>query len=420
MRTYLRSVGYYSSVSNGLMEIDLTDLPLKEVFNYYKNITIVIYDSIYKVYESIDLNDYYNEINLSELTIEEWLLTKDSVALKTSSKLPPNTESMVTCYDVEYVGYRWLPADLNKSLSVQEHLTPRDCNDIRLVNDTRKIDYKTINKKCLFNMNGCFVRSYSSDDGIYIRDGGKHYRKYDFQSHIQMMLFENVSNLETIDITEDMVNVFQTMEKTRVYLNYKESLENKVVWLVLCGHLIMNDTFIRLNDKSFEILKALSTISNLLFETREYIDISKIINDDVHFITEDQLNGKKFINKVLTDNSSFLIVFDNTDMGVETIPVETRQYPSCFVTPVKEKLPLRLMNGLFPSYVERPISSDRLLEIDIRTKNRYVGNKAGYYDDNHYDHDTQERYRPLLLSKAKLIKIRSMYYDENIKEKEIE
>lgn len=419
MRTYLRSVGYYYSNPNGLIEIDLTDLPLKEVFTYYKNINIVIYDSIYKVYESIKLNDYYNEISLSDLTIEEWLLTKDNVPLITSSKLPPNDESIVTTYDVEYVGYKWLPADMNKSISMQEHLNPNTCNDIRLINSTKKIDYKEINKKALFNMNGCFVRSYSSNDGIYIRDGGKHYRKYNFQSHIQMMLFENVSNVETIDITEDMVKVYDILDKTRVSITHKQ-LENKVTWLVVCGHLLMNDTFVRIGDDCYEVYKALSTINNLLFETREYIDISKIIKDDDHFITKNMIDNEKYIKKVLTDNSSFLIVFDNTDMGVETIPVETRQYPSCFVTNVKEKLPLRLMNGLFPSYVERPISNERLLEIDIRTKNRYVGDKAGFYTDNEYYHDTQERYKPLLLSKANLVKIRSMYYNENIKEKEIE
>lgn len=406
--------------NTGFSEVDIKEVPFIEIFNFYKDVEIVVKDNWYNEYRTIKLNDYYNELRFSELDIDEWLLIKTNEDLITYKELPVNDYISVQSHDIEYVGYQYEKGDMNKSLSMQEDLTIFDCNDLRISHKTKEMDYSKLNKISLFTMNGCFVRTYGTDNGVYILNGGKHYRKYQDQTHINMWMFDKVSTFKIYSLNDSNLEFKDILERLRVNITLDTKVVDKTVWLVLNGHLILNDVLNRISDNSFSFEHALISLKEKFNLNREILDLDHLIDKDEIYLSNKLFNSKDFLTKLLTDETSFVIVFDNTDMNYETIPIDERQYPSCFVTSVTDKLPLRLSNGLFASYVERPINKDRLLEIDIRTKNRYLIDKTGIDNGCDFYFDTQERYRPLVLSKGQLIKISTMFYNKDIKEDDVD
>jgi len=377
MYTFKRSIIRYVTGPMGLIPLDVSSIPLNAFYKYFKEAIVVLEDSLYKSTVSIRYTDYQAAWSAYAGTIQQWLNDNASTVLKTYEEFPQDVYRTVTLHDIQYEWFSLLPGDVSQSSRDQDLININDAPDIRVhKTNNSPVDYDTLHKSTLWLMNNHVVRSVADESNIYLVNAGKHF-KVNTNTHVCCMNFKGVGEITQTPITDSDVMYVEEGSSRYLKVRYKEAIKDKTVWMVIGGRLYMSDVISQTDDNAVMVNITKVDWFEKIFTSREWIDLTRVIKQDVVGVGPEFFQTEEFFRNLLTDASSFFVVIDNPNLVVTHIPVGEYHFPFTFYTERKEKLPLLLSNGLMPKYSLRKHVDKRLLDIDAGLHKRFVFHSSG-------------------------------------------
>lgn len=377
MYEFVRSIIRYNQGPSGLQPLDISTLPLNTFYKYFKEVIIVIKDSLYNETVSIKFTDYYSEFGAYSGVIADWLKTKKDTPLKVYEEYPKDVYRTVTLHDIQYEWFSLLPGNANGHERDQDLIALADAPDIRVRKTNGSfVDYPKLNKSTLWLMNNHFVRNVADEKDVYLINAGKHYQ-VNSNTHVCAMNFSGIGEIETFGIKSEDVHYVKEGSAQHLKVKCKGDFKNKTVWMVIGGRLYMND-IINVSDDN-AVLVNINKVDwfDKIFTSRAFIDLTSVIDQEVATVNKDFFNNEDFFMRLLTDLSSFFVLIDNPNLVVNHVPVGNYNFPFTYHTERKEKLPLLLSNGLIPKYFYRKHVDRRLLDIDAGLHKRYLFHTTG-------------------------------------------
>lgn len=406
--TYVRAVGVPITGHSGEKPVDVTDIPTQKYFTLFSKLIIVVNDGLLNKNLALNAFDYQYEFQLFTGTIIDWLATKTNDALTLSSTLPGEELVYVKTGDVLHNGFRVVPANHLLSEDRQALLTPSNATDLKLYSLSKNTDYTFISKNGLFVMNGHFIRGMKRDDGIYLIGGGNNFRIYK-DSQVNLLDFNRVSTLNTYPFTEDMIRFIEEDGFTGLEVVLNQNITNKKVWLIVGGRLVTGSPLVtRTGENALRIDYRHYKWPERIFESLSYIDLSNLYDKDRKVILSKKLYTSDTFKRLLLNDNSFFVVFDNPDFGITVTPLVNYRYPTVFLVHEKYHHPLMLDNGLFPGYLSEDCGNEMLWSIDIRVKPNYVNRLAGVNNGGDLYHAFSNRYFNSTLVKGYTFKIHTL------------
>jgi hypothetical protein len=408
MYTYDRAVGISRRSPKGEELLDIAAVPCNTLFTEYSRLIIVVDDSIAQRKVSVDLQYYYVELGSYTGTIQEWLNTKTNVVLRTSNTLPGDRYRFVTTHDIQYENFSLLPGSVVQGDDRQDLLTTSDAPDIRIVKtDGSDVDYDALVQRCLWVINGHLTRAIPGNKCLFLRNAGKHFNVYD-NIHVNALNFNTVSKLNTYPIDLDDIKFELVNGVPYLHVKSKVPLQGKTTWMSIGGRLYLDDVVQYRGNDSFAIQINKVDWFTAIFDSKQLIDLSSVIDRDRMVVDKDFFKTEEFFTNLLTDLSSFLIVLDNPHLDVSLVPMTNYLYPFTYHTEETRRLPILTGNGLLPKYFTRRIVNRRLLDIDIGVQRLYVNNTTGIRNEGNLFHGFKSKYAPSKLHPGYLLYIRGI------------
>lgn len=377
-RTYKSAYGVY--LNNAITQIvtpDISAMALRDVSKIFQRLSVVFYDNYYKKELSLDLFRYLNEMDNSDLTIQQWLDTKNKVVLTTSDYVPSGTYVSATYSDITYRNFKLLPGDIRKSEGDQNLLNVSKAVDIRVVkNDIAQIDYVKLKDKTLWTINGHFVRAVADQKYLYLLGAGKHFKVND-NIHVGCINFNKLSDVKTLPIVVDDLEFDVTGQTPKIHIKLAESAIGKKVWLSLAGRLLFDGIVRKTGDRVLTVDLTKYDLVNRIFRSQDFIDLGGVMDKERTVIPKDYYLNQGVLTKLFTDISTFVIILDNPYINVTCEKLIRYNHPFTYLTSETEKLPLLLANGLIAKYFTRKSRHDRLLDVDLGAVTRYLNDSTG-------------------------------------------
>ena len=408
MYTYKRAVGINQLVPRGEELLDISDVPTKELFRLYTQLTIVVTDALVNRDVAIDATRYYDELGLFVGTVQAWLDTKKLVPLVTSNTLPGTEYRFVTTHDIQYEWFSLLPGDARIAEDRQALLTKNSARDIRVTKtDNTEVDYDALLNRGLWITNGHLTRGVKGNRCVYLLKAGSHFN-VDDNIHVSYLNFNTVSTLKTYPVAAKQIEFIPHDTYRSLRVDAPVSLVGKTVWMSIGGRLYLDDVVEVNGPKGVTIRTDKVDWFSRVFDSKELIDLTSVIDQERQVVGKDFFQTEEFFTKLLTDESTFFIILDNPHLYYNLVPVTSYQYPFTFHTEETRRIPLMVGNGLLPKYFTRKIINRRLLDIDIGVNKRYINKTTGVHNEGELFHGYTNRFSPSTLHKGYLLYIRGL------------
>lgn len=408
MYTLVRAVVRYANGPRGYQPLDVSAIPLNSYYKYFKEVFIVITDSLYSKNVSIKYTDYQSSFGAYTGTIQDWLNDNSSVVLKTYTEYPSDVWVTATLHDIQYEWFSLYPADTRRSSKDQSMIALADAPDIRVhKTDNSEVDYDGLAKYTLWLVNNHFVRHMSDGTDIYLYGAGKHYLT-NTNTHVCCINFNGLGEVITQPIGIGDISYEKTGNFQHLKVKTTQDLSNKTIWMVIGGRLYMNDV-INVSGES-QVTVDINKVDwfDKIFTSRHWIDLTRVIPKDQIAVDKDYFRNADFFTKLLTDQSSFFVFIDNTTMEVTLLPTQEYRFPFTYHTERTDNLPLLLNNGLVPKYSQRKIGNRRLLDIDSGTHKRYLYPTTGVNNGGGMIHEEVNLNFPERYNRGYLLEIKAL------------
>lgn len=412
MYQYIRAVGLYKDGPTGEQLLDIAQYRLKDVAKYFSEMLVVIKDLLSDEAEVvINLNDYREEINTLDLTIQQWLDAKSSVPLITSNKVPGNEYRYVTCGDIQYQGFSLLPGNAKLSADKQDKLTTTGAPDLRVQKTLlSQVNYGLLQTNCLWTVNGYLTRSVATEDCLYLLNAGRSFNVYD-NIHVGYLNFTTLSKLSTYPLTKDQIKYQNIDGKIQALIKTNLDFTNKQVWMSIAGQLYLTDIVRPRGKDSLRVDLSMVDLMSKIYTAKNYINLDGVLDQERAIVDKDYFRTEEFIVNLLTHHNTFLIVLDNPNLSVEVKPIVTYQFPFTYYTEETLKIPLLLASGSLPKYFTRRLANKRLLDIDTMVRRRYLYKTVGNIDNN-VIHPYTNRFHPADYESGYLLYIKGIYTED--------
>lgn len=247
----------------------------------------------------------------------------------------------------------------------------------------------------LASVNGCMhVTDYTSDV-IFIEGAGKTCQKGPSPS-IQLHSFAGVGKVKQIPFTYTTYSGLENRGKRDgIWVQLPEDIGNRTVMISIAGILHTDPQFwgttgdraIFLDWMNLGIRDKYMTTRDLI--PWEDVEVSmQVSNESIDGIEESSFYSDETIDAILAMPQSFIILIDHDMVRVTNLGLEQADLPGKFYHKGEVDYPLRLGNGLLPSFVpirERVATKDPVwvIGIDPYSSRRY---------NRYSDHMNQEQY----------------------------
>lgn len=361
MYTYKYAIGRYRNYQPGFHIVNISNIPVRKLLQYFTILDIVLYDEFYKRRVRITLDNYASKFVNDDRNINQYLEDNGNNVLNYDLEVLNNSYVYAQWESLSHKGFYPHPANINLSNDRQDKLTSQAAPDVRILRDNYTYTgYKKLADYALFIVNGCFVRAEGNTTGLYLRNVGKDYQKIRKDLYVSAINMEKIGKVQSIPITKEMVRYDgeKTGNKFFVDLDKSINLEDKTAWIVFNGQLLIDEDIVNKANK------------NTL-----YLDISNI-DLMAHHVTYnqytrvpdwlDQSKQDSYVLNCLTSDNSFIILIDNPTVGIEIKPMVKFAYPLTHQTEEIFKHPIILENGLFPYCYRRTYGNkERIVNTDI-------------------------------------------------------
>lgn len=378
MYTYKYAIGRYRNYQPGFHIVDISTIAVKNLLKYFTILDIVLYDEIYNRKVTITLDDYASEFVNDDRNINQYLEDNGNNTLEYSLEVLNNEYVYAKWESLSHKGFYPHPANINLSNDRQEKLTSQAAPDVRLLRDNYTYsEYKKLAAYALYVVNGCFVKAEGNTTGLYLRNVGKDFQHIKKDLYVSAINMEKIGKVESISITKEMVRYDGDKTGSRFFIDLSKStnLEDKTVWVVFNGQLLVDEDIVNkankntlyLDTSNIDLMSHHTTYSQYT-RTPKWTDQSKQYN---------------YVLDCLTADNSFVILIDNPTVGVEISPMVKFAYPINHQTEEKFNHPVMLENGLFPYCFRRTYGNEaRIVNTDIGHAYLPVIDTVGDMSDN--------------------------------------
>lgn len=408
MYKYLYAVGRYKGHMPGFHVVDISRNRVGDLEKLYSILYIVVRDEMLHTDISLLLDDHRLSFsNTPGSSIQEWLTSQANVPLKQAKVKPGKDPLYVKLERIFTNGYFHYPGDVNLTKDRQSELFADSAPDllVKHYKYSSGIDYRKISDYSLFTVNGVFYRSFGRSDGVYLLGCGFDYIKNRQDLRVGALNFEKLGKITTIPITNDNLIEQDGTGPKRYRIKVTEtSLDNKTVWIVINGQLIVDTEMLyRVSNDHMAISPTAFDAMSHYQTYREYCR-TPILTDMSKF--------DKYKKEALLMHNSFLVVIDNPTLGVETIPLANHLYPNVLHTETRFQHPIVLDNGLFPlPYMKSYGIGQRLLNFDLRVVRKYPIQTNGTLGDQRLNDLTVNQGDPGHLAKGFFFKIHGVKFE---------
>ena len=400
MYTVLNSYGISKESNSRWQELNLSALPVNEIFNLYRKVYLKLTAGFLPQPIFVDM-DVFRIVYLNfEGTLTDLFTANGNETIQTIDNIPNLDVKRAFFADAFYSGYKVELVEQNDTeLSKQ----------IDLKVTRPKTDMEDVYNHCIFSVNGFFHMSDKDADSVYVVNGGNTMLK-SRDNHLGIWSWANVGNLQHIKITDEMLfkqNDTSTFSD-RVYIAVPDDLENKTVMLFAGGYLVKPEPeiFFPVGNNTYCFNIGRIPMLRRYFESRNHIDYSSLgldpstVNDSL--ISLEQFYSDENIRKYLTLSQSFLVVVDKEDVYFETHPVKTAPMAGMLISYYEPTYPLFMGAGRSPSYWKRYENT----QWSITVADNYRQNKAfESMTKDHFTHvaDHNQTIKPAYFSQAYLL-----------------
>lgn len=333
--------------------LSLAAVPVNEIFTTYRKVFLTITapsltDPIFVDMESLIVDYSYFTGTLSDL-----MTVLGNTTLETIPEIPAINTKYAYFVDAFSAGYK---AEIVGRTAAFGALIPRsERRDLRLVRPD--VDMQDVYNHCLVSVNGLLHITDTDGNYLYVLDGGSSSLK-SRQNQVGIWSFKNVAPIKTKIIHPEMI--FNQGEGStfadRVYINTREDVSNKTVWMVVGGYLVrpQKDIFFPVGNNSFCLNLGNLPLLQRYYEALPYLDFSNLGLDsssvNSNQISLDQFYSNQAINALLTMSQSFLVIIDKQDLFYNKNYLRHSNLPGMFTAYTEPKQPLFTGYGKLSEY----------------------------------------------------------------------
>ena len=369
MYQLVRAVGKPISKGSHWSDVEISDVPMVDLYRQYQKIYAVLKDPFMVTPEALDLADIRKENISNSDTFGQFLVKNANNALPTSERLPTVRTRYVHYADGHRAGYKIKPVAQNASPDAE--FPSSDKRWLHLSHSG--IDFEDFKKYALVTINGYFHFADVSSAGAWIVDGMTTCRNSK-DNQIGIYSFKNIGGIRCLPIKRSMISPLTTKErgeynkhgthydgrtyidssygtgegsaKHRLLIDTKLNLKNKTVGIVIGGylHLIDEDVIRRYNDTTVILNLMNVPVVERYLESRNDLDYSSMPFDRnpelpsvvnvVDFLQDENLFA------YLTLSQSFLVIIDNPDIYTKVVPADIRVGKGNGIAYSKPNIPL--------------------------------------------------------------------------------
>lgn len=338
---------------NRWMEVDTDTLLAEQIFQIngsYRDLNMILthatepdVDLLFNY--SLDAAKFFNRTG-QNITLLEWFTALGNLALPT--EVARELRTLYACvanpFDAGFSVDKTIPsAQPNPDTPMAAR------RDLILTHPT--LTPKTVYENCLGSINGFLHRSYHSDWGFYLQEGGRTATRSN-NNAISLLSFANLGGIEIIPISEDMVTGLPEEGQLSgpLYLNTGDyDWTGKSAMLVLGGYLVTpGKTFRPTGAGNFRLNILQYPVMDHFMEADEYLDMEAVratmdrLEGSPSVTAVEQFFSKKTLLAYLTMSQSFIVAINSPGVFTNRYPVETTQAPGVYIC---AKQPTSLLVG---------------------------------------------------------------------------
>ncbi len=378
MYSYSKALVRETAPGSRWIEKPLADQPVVTLFNIYRDVILVVTHPTATGPLTVNLKEVADRFSgvSSEMTVQQWLASLDGESLPTTAGEPAIKSTTAKYNDAYNAGYKinLCYAEGNPFSDIPDS----EKDDLIMIRP--ETDYQLFYESCLVTMNGLVHRTDYDINGVRVKDGGISFRKAK-QNHVGIISFRELGKLGFYSITEEMLYNPHLNGKLSdaAYIKLPESVENKIVFLVLGGYLHMVDScYHRINDQVIKVDTARLPLLNRFYESKGLIDLSKMTdhheknpNNPDHVSLEDFFSEES-IKGYLTMSQSFIVTLEVDNLYLKRHKLGYSHLPGRYYTGLDPHWPLALQLGRLPEYVAVDESSFWNIAIQDNMSVRYI------------------------------------------------
>lgn len=306
---------------------------------------------------------------IPSLTLQDWFGVNSKSELKTSKKPILYKKGIVKYSDAVLAGYEI--TRIGRRMKKDANISNADKIDLLLEkNNVPKQDLYT---KALFSVAGFVHRSFPHEGGVALANAGETFNMTKVNT-VGVMSFKECGSLIQVELTEDMIsNISPEVPLINTtMINSKQNLNNKCVFLVLAGHLIINSKvveivnfdqgFVKINTKELRVI-------DMILDSAGKINLDQI---GVFTVGDmDATNYKVRYQDIISDvcikqlfliPQTFLVVVEADSIGMNRVATQTTGLPTVYEYHEEPIYPLMSSRGLLKEYWKRATTWGWLLK----------------------------------------------------------
>lgn len=355
MYTLLRALGMPRTPGATWEELDIAQLPTKELLVRYHNVYAVLGNTFLTGSHTLVCSNVQNELGLFTGTFTQWLVSLGSKALPTVPGTPQLKHLYVESRDAWDADYSVQVG--NHRFAIDAGLTEEQQTDLIL--QRPQTDFEYFQKRCLVAVNGLLHFVSASKEAAWVLGGAKCGHRAG-ENDVNVISFERLGELKIFPMTLDMVRHPTPDLKCSetLYLELPESAEGYTPLVVIAGFLNGVDGTVRkLGGKGIAVDLNRTPLIERMFAAKDLLGLDDWFPDtDAH--AREYLLSDEGIYRWLELTQSFVVLVPGSDLQIDTQFLESARVPGVYTSPVEPMGIFRTGVGQVESFMVRQSYGD--------------------------------------------------------------
>lgn len=351
MYTLQKVMGRKINASAIMDQLDAGDISLLELSQHYYDVYFIINVRIYNSPRVLYFKDLPIGIQISSMSINQYLKKVGNRNLRLSEELPQHVRGEVYSWDVHswQFDYKAMKLGVHHKANIPEE----DKEDLKLRKEG--LDHSFAGKHSMVAINGFFHYHDWGDSGWIVHGGNKTKNKYKDSTHINILDFTQVGEITLHRITDDMIlkNDGGKPLNDGFYIDAKHTLANKTIGICIGGYFhLLDNTYKKVSDRMIKVLFQNIQWETLYYQMKQYLNVSSLPLTDFgnDRVVGFELYHDETIKALLKLPQSFLVFIHNPHVTVIEEQIGHTGIPGRYETADKPIHPVRVGEGRYPAY----------------------------------------------------------------------
>lgn len=369
MYTYLSATGTVSDFGSRPKLVDISAMPLNQVFKTYAEITVTLVRASDNREVYLDLYQLPVPLRMISQTLPQWLI------INANNTLP--TVDVPIDADYVYVRYHnlWRTGfDIqtsNHTMHPDMDLADEQKPDIIVKKD--QVNYKQMVESGLFTVNGYIHQADYHPNGVFVLNANKN-RAISKENQVGYLNFSQIGKIHYVPILEDMIYSRSTKPlNDALYLKLPFLLGNYIPLVIIAGRMFYPDGIVRIvGDNTIKIDFSSVALEKWFYEDKDQIDLSHL-NVSAYQYGQYDLSGfytDEYLKRLVTHPLSCIVLVETNELRSGRIELDPAQLQGRFISTLDFDAPIVDEQGRLRDYVTEVRGDRKVIRlIDYLRKN---------------------------------------------------